>query len=125
VAPNIFGRSLRLNPLLVIFALLLGGESQGVVGALIALPIAAILRETVVYLKEHLVFEPWSSGPPILIVTPAGAADPAAPARDRDPGRLLEPRPEPDPESENQRGPERAPLSEPEHAARTLPRGRG
>src|SRR3954451_17450167 len=37
VAPNVFGRSLRLNPLLVIFALLLGGEVYGFVGPLIAL----------------------------------------------------------------------------------------
>ena len=67
VAPNVFGRSLRLNPLLVILALLLGGEIYGFVGALVALPIAAILRETVVYLKDHLVFEPWGSGQPILL----------------------------------------------------------
>ena len=67
VAPNVFGRSLRLNPLLVIFALLLGGEIYGFVGALVALPLAAILRETVVYLKEHLVFEPWGTSSPLII----------------------------------------------------------
>jgi predicted PurR-regulated permease PerM len=67
VAPNVFGRSLRLNPLLVILALLLGGEMYGFIGALVALPIAAILRETVVYLKDHLVFEPWGTGQPILL----------------------------------------------------------
>jgi predicted PurR-regulated permease PerM len=61
VAPNVFGHALRLNPLLVIFALLLGGEIYGFIGALIALPIAAIVRETVVYLKRHLVFEPWGT----------------------------------------------------------------
>ena len=51
VAPNVFGRALRLNPLLVILALLLGGQIYGFVGALVALPIAAVLRETVVYLQ--------------------------------------------------------------------------
>jgi predicted PurR-regulated permease PerM len=61
VAPNVFGHALRLNPLLVIFALLLGGEVYGFVGALIALPLAAVVRETVVYLRRHLVFEPWGS----------------------------------------------------------------
>jgi predicted PurR-regulated permease PerM len=66
VAPNVFGRALRLNPLLVILALLLGGQIYGFVGALVALPIAAVLRETVVYLKRHLVFEPWSGAPPLL-----------------------------------------------------------
>ena len=67
VAPNVFGRSLRLNPLLVIFALLLGGEIYGFVGALVALPLAAILRETVVYLKDHLVFEPWGTQSPLIV----------------------------------------------------------
>jgi len=59
VAPNVFGHALRLNPLLVILALLLGGEIYGFAGALVALPIAAILRETADYLREHLVLEPW------------------------------------------------------------------
>ena len=59
VAPQIFGHTLRINPLLVIFALLLGLQLHGVVGALIALPILAILRETVVYLSRHIEFESW------------------------------------------------------------------
>ena len=67
VAPNVFGRTLRLNPLLVIFALLLGGQIYGFVGALVALPIAAVLRETVVYLNRHLVFEPWGASSPLLV----------------------------------------------------------
>ena len=54
VAPQIFGHTLRINPLLVIFALLLGLQVHGVIGALIALPILAVLRETVVYLHRHL-----------------------------------------------------------------------
>ncbi|HWH94826.1 MAG TPA: AI-2E family transporter [Baekduia sp.] len=61
VAPYIFGHTLRINPLLVIFALLLGGEAYGVLGALLSLPIAAMVRETVVYLRRHLVLEPWGT----------------------------------------------------------------
>jgi len=60
VAPQVFGHTLRINPLLVIFALLLGLEVDGVIGALIALPILAVLRETAVYLSRHLAFESWS-----------------------------------------------------------------
>ena len=63
VAPQIFGHTLRINPLLVIFALLLGLQLHGVVGALIALPILSVLRETVVYLSRHLTFEPWGEQP--------------------------------------------------------------
>ncbi len=63
VAPQVFGHTLRINPLLVIFALLLGLQLHGIVGALIALPILAILRETVVYLSRHLALEPWDRTP--------------------------------------------------------------
>jgi predicted PurR-regulated permease PerM len=63
VAPQIFGHTLRINPLLVIFALLIGLQLYGIVGALVALPILAILRETSVYLSRHLTFEPWGRPP--------------------------------------------------------------
>ena len=67
VAPNVFGHALRINPLLVIFALLLGGQIYGFIGAFIALPIAAVLRETVVYLRRHLVLEPWPRAPAVAL----------------------------------------------------------
>jgi predicted PurR-regulated permease PerM/ribosomal protein L40E len=72
VAPLVFGKALRINPLLVIFALLFGGELFGILGALLALPTAAVIRETVVYLREHTVFEPWGTASPLAIV---GAED--------------------------------------------------
>jgi predicted PurR-regulated permease PerM len=78
VAPNVFGHALRLNPLLVIFALLLGGEVYGFVGALIALPLAAVVRETIVYLRRHLVFEPWGSNV-LMGEQPAPQPPPPAP----------------------------------------------
>jgi predicted PurR-regulated permease PerM len=59
VAPQVFGHTLRINPILVIFALLLGLHVDGIIGALIALPILSVLRETVVYLSRHLRFEDW------------------------------------------------------------------
>lgn len=43
-APRIMGKSLEINPLLQIFSVLAGGEIAGVVGALIAVPVAATLR---------------------------------------------------------------------------------
>jgi predicted PurR-regulated permease PerM len=78
VAPTVFGHALRINPLLVIFALLLGGELYGIIGALLALPTAAVLREIVVYLREHTVFEPWGTASPLAVV---GAEDRRAAAR--------------------------------------------
>src|SRR4051794_35474508 len=59
VAPNVFAQALRINPILVIFALLLGGQLYGLIGAFISLPIAAMIRETVIYFRRHLVLEPW------------------------------------------------------------------
>ena len=37
VAPQVFGHTLRINPLLVIFALLFGLDVHGIIGALVAL----------------------------------------------------------------------------------------
>ena len=76
VAPLIFGRTLRINPLFVIFALLFGAEVYGFVGALVALPLAALLRETVVYLSRHVVLEPWPQARPLLSEQREGAPPP-------------------------------------------------
>ncbi len=43
-APRIMGRSLEISPLAQIFGVLAGGEIGGVVGALISVPVMAILR---------------------------------------------------------------------------------
>ena len=67
VAPQIFGHTLRINPLLVIFALLLGLQLYGVIGALVSLPILAVLRETAIYLRRHLTLEPWERSPGRLL----------------------------------------------------------
>jgi predicted PurR-regulated permease PerM len=67
VAPQIFSHTLRINPLLVIFALLMGNQLYGIVGAIVALPILSVLRETVLYLSRHLTFEPWERSPGRLL----------------------------------------------------------
>ncbi len=68
VAPQVFRISLRINPILIILALLIGYQLYGIVGALVALPISAVIRQTVVYLRRHLVLEPWA------VATPEGGA---------------------------------------------------
>lgn len=84
VAPQIFSHTLRINPLVVIFVLLLGGHLQGIVGALVALPLAAIARETVIYLRRHLVLEPWGTPSAAALREEAPAVE-ARPARRRCP----------------------------------------
>jgi putative heme transporter len=62
VAPQVFRISLRINPIIIILSLLIGYQIYGIAGALLALPVAAVIRETVMYLRRHLVLEPWGSG---------------------------------------------------------------
>jgi predicted PurR-regulated permease PerM len=59
VAPQVFRISLRINPILIILGLLIGYQLYGIAGALVALPVAAVIRQTVIYLRRHLVLEPW------------------------------------------------------------------
>jgi predicted PurR-regulated permease PerM len=81
VAPQVFGRTLRINPLLVLAALLIGGQLYGIIGAFVALPLAALARETVIYLRRHLVFEPWGT-PSARSLTGAGTKVAAPPPPD-------------------------------------------
>lgn len=71
IAPQVFRISLRINPILIILALLIGDELYGIAGALLALPVSAVLRETVLYLRRHLVLEPWNT--PLPGVTGGGS----------------------------------------------------
>jgi predicted PurR-regulated permease PerM len=56
IAPPILGRSMGLHPLLILFALILGGRLLGLLGLIIALPLTALLR--IVY--RHAVH--WHNG---------------------------------------------------------------
>jgi predicted PurR-regulated permease PerM len=72
IAPQVFRISLRINPIVIILALLIGYQIYGIAGALVALPIAAVIRQTALYLRRHLVLEPWGTTPFGAGVTPAG-----------------------------------------------------
>jgi predicted PurR-regulated permease PerM len=100
VAPQVFGHSLRINPLLVIFSLLVGAALYGIIGALVALPVASVVRETIVYLRAHTVLEPWGT-PSAAALAGAGSAappgsggtgSPEAPARCHECGAAVAPR---------------------------------
>jgi len=77
VAPQVFRISLRINPILIILSLLIGYQLYGIAGSLLALPIAAVIRQTVVYLRRHLVLEPWGTMAPPGAATPPGAGAPS------------------------------------------------
>jgi len=102
VAPQVFGLALRLNPLVVIFALLFGGEVYGFLGALLALPIAAVVRETVVYLRRHLVLEAWGTAPVVVGAAPPGPGAPSSTSPGPDqPSGPPPPTPPPGPDRED------------------------
>jgi predicted PurR-regulated permease PerM len=62
VVPNVMGKALQLNPLLVIFGLLSGTAIYGLPGALMALPLLSVVRATWEFFAERVDFEPWSGG---------------------------------------------------------------
>ncbi|MDB4980784.1 MAG: hypothetical protein JWM82_1536 [Myxococcales bacterium] len=61
LVPRIYGRVLRLNAVAVTIALVVGGQLLGILGALLALPIAAGLRMIVEELRVELPGQPGES----------------------------------------------------------------
>jgi len=54
VIPLVIGRIVRLHPALVIFALLSGGAAFGLIGVVLAVPVAATLRLVLIYVSAKL-----------------------------------------------------------------------
>ena len=87
VAPQMFRISLRINPILIILALLIGYQLYGIGGSLVALPVIAVLRQTVLYLRRHLVLEPWGvlgPGAGVMTATAGRCPECGEPAGDED-----------------------------------------
>ncbi len=63
IVPRVYGRVLRLSAVAVTLALVIGGELLGIMGALLALPIAAALRMLVEELRVELPGQPLSETP--------------------------------------------------------------
>lgn len=55
ISPWIMGKRLHLHPILIIFALLIGGAAGGLLGLIFAVPVVAILRVTLHHVILHLV----------------------------------------------------------------------
>lgn len=54
VIPAVIGRAVRLHPAIVIFALLSGGAVFGLLGIILAVPVAATLRLVLIYVRAKL-----------------------------------------------------------------------
>ncbi len=68
--PKIMGGSVGVHPLWVLFATLAGTALYGVVGAVFAVPVVAIIAAAVRYLRETLLFEHWRKAPVFAVDTP-------------------------------------------------------
>jgi predicted PurR-regulated permease PerM len=53
LSPFIVGKSLHMHPLLIMFALLTGGEIGGILGLILAVPILSILKVSLLHAKQH------------------------------------------------------------------------
>lgn len=54
IAPKVVGESVGLHPLIVIFALLVGGEVDGITGLLLAVPLTAVVKVVIAHLFRRL-----------------------------------------------------------------------
>ena len=51
LSPYIVGKSLRMHPVIIMLALLVGGEVAGIVGLLISVPVLAVIRTVIVHVR--------------------------------------------------------------------------
>ncbi len=78
LVPRIQGGSVGVHPLWVLFATLAGTALYGLIGAIFAVPIVAIIAATLRYMRETLIFERWGTPPVKPSEEGSGAASPAA-----------------------------------------------
>ena len=57
LSPLIVGKSLHMHPLIIMLALLLGGEVGGVVGLILAVPLLVIIKVAILHAKVHFIKE--------------------------------------------------------------------
>ena len=77
LVPRIMGGSVGVHPLWVLFATLAASALYGVVGAIFAVPIVAIVTATLRYLRGTLIFERWDKAP-LVPATGEGEEPPTA-----------------------------------------------
>lgn len=55
LSPLIVGKSLHMHPLMIMLALLAGGEVGGVFGLIVAVPILAVLKVSILHARNHFI----------------------------------------------------------------------
>jgi predicted PurR-regulated permease PerM len=77
LVPRIMGGSVGVHPLWVLFATLAATALYGIVGAIFAVPVVAIVAATLRYLRSTLIFEHWGKAP-LVPATEEGEEPPTA-----------------------------------------------
>ena len=54
LGPRVMGSAARMHPVLVIFALLAGQQTAGLVGAVLAVPVASVAQTIFLYFRDHV-----------------------------------------------------------------------
>jgi predicted PurR-regulated permease PerM len=71
IAPRVQGNAIRVSPLFVFLAVIAGGQIAGIWGALMAVPLLAVIRVVFDFLLERVVVVPQSLDPlPVALVEP-------------------------------------------------------
>ncbi|WP_307473269.1 AI-2E family transporter [Cytobacillus purgationiresistens] len=58
LSPFIVGKSLHMHPLIIMLALLAGGEAGGIIGLIIAVPILAVIKVSIIHARNHFTKKP-------------------------------------------------------------------
>jgi len=86
VIPKLMGGAVGVHPLVVIFALLAGEQLYGLAGVFITLPLVAVGRELLAFLRERIGLEEWARGPLTVDVPVEVEAGPPPAPPPADPG---------------------------------------
>jgi predicted PurR-regulated permease PerM len=71
IAPRVQGQAIRVSPLFIFLAVIAGGQMAGIWGALMAVPILAVIRVVWDFLQERVVVVPKALDPiPVALVEP-------------------------------------------------------
>jgi predicted PurR-regulated permease PerM len=76
--PKIMGTAARIHPVIVVFALIVGEQTSGLIGALFAVPIASVVLTVFKFLHKRAldgVKESEAAHPPLLLPAPAPRED--------------------------------------------------
>ncbi|WP_166395437.1 AI-2E family transporter [Rubrobacter marinus] len=94
LVPRVMGGTTGVHPLWVLFATLAATALYGIVGAVFAVPIVAIISAAWRYLRETLVFERWGKAPVQVLAGGPDEAREAVPAGEgqRSPAETEDPR---------------------------------